>query len=138
MLLALLVTLIYSHAFLMMSPRSQQQAFYRTSNGRCGLNVISGIKFGVTITRPILFPSHGGCVNPGGALEVPDPREGCAGDFQQWRGLPVWAQLPAHIDTSGASATITMSDGTSFSSSAGNLCVQTKVRGFLGARDRSD
>jgi len=118
------------HAFAMMTPRSARQAFSRSSDGRIGLDVISGFNWATPQqSSPIVFPFNGGCINPnnfGG--ELPDNTEGCAADWRtnRWTGVPVWVMLPVSTASAGAQGELRLGDGTTYSTSNGRLCVQTK------------
>ena len=98
----------------------------KSESGRTywGLNVVAGLNLTAVRTKNILFPGDGSKVRLSRFEgESPDPREGCAGDFKSYNGLPIFASL-LKDPTKDVSVDLFDPKGNAIPDDA--LCVQTQ------------
>lgn len=111
------------HAMGMLRAHLTRAAFARTE-GYSGLDVIRGIGAPPATPPTVLFPGPESTTRLFEFTgENPDPREGCAADYDSFRGLPIFAMLPA-APPAGTSATLRTPSGGVIPTGA-DLCVQT-------------
>lgn len=110
------------HAMGILRP-SLQRAGFALAGGRAVLDVIRGLGPDLG-PATVMFPGPGSVTYLDSfSFESPDPREGCASDWQNFRGLPLFAMLPED-PPAGTTATLTLPTGQTVSQGT-NLCVQT-------------
>ena len=113
------------HSIGVMRPALTRAAFARSS-GVAMLDIIRGISYPAPAGSPdtVLFPGDSSQTTlTRFAGELPDPREGCAADWQEFRGLPIYAMLPTSPPTA-TEALHVRPDGSQISTGT-DLCVQT-------------
>ena len=117
------------HAIGILRPHLTRSAFAR--DGRAMLDVLRGLGSSPNPKPMILFPGPDATTYLNSFDgESPDPREGCAPDWENFRGLPIFALLPSNPPPepagppTGTTATLTTPDGTVLVE-GNDLCVQT-------------
>lgn len=108
------------------SLKSSALAVATAENARTywGLNVIAGLSPSATRTKNVLFPGDGSTVRLSAFQgESPDPREGCAGDYRNYTGLPIFASL---LKDPTKDVTVEMTDTKGVALAGDALCVQTQ------------
>jgi hypothetical protein len=119
------------HAIGMLRPGLQKVAFARSpETGDAGLDVISGLTYGMTEPRQVLYPGPGSTIDlPFYLGEEPSPIETCiaqhpGADYSR-TGLPAIALL-TEPPSPELSATMTRPDGSKVSSTGPELCIVTE------------
>jgi hypothetical protein len=111
------------HAVGILRPELQKVA-YATDGLFAGLDVLGGLTGSSSAPGPVLFPGPGMTTDlrsySGG--ELPSPLETCGWTAGSSYGLPLIALLPS-APAAGATATVTGSNGSAWSSTAGSLCL---------------